>query len=77
MREIIEQTKQLGIKFDYETSVRMACLFDIGEALIIERARLEEIGLPTLVHDELLAKIEYEFRTEAAKYCTVTVGQPV
>ena len=67
MRKIIERAKKFGIKFDYETSVRMASLFDLGEAILIERARLEEFGLPTHVHDELMIKIEHEFRALAAK----------
>ena len=77
MRGFIEQAKELGIEFDYETTVRMASLFDVGEAITIEIARLEEIGLPTLVHDDLMAKIEDEFRTLAAKYSTIRVEQPV
>jgi hypothetical protein len=68
MREIIERAKQLGFQFDYETSIRMASLFDVGEAISTERARLEEIGLPTHVHDELMKRIEQEFRTLAAGY---------
>jgi hypothetical protein len=68
MREIIDRAKQLGFKLNYETSVQMAYLFDIGEAITVERARLEEIGLPTCVHDDLIAKIEDEFRALAAKY---------
>jgi hypothetical protein len=46
----------------------MADLFDIGEAILVERARLEEIGLPTAVHDDLMAKIEDEFRMLVAKF---------
>jgi hypothetical protein len=68
MRIFIEQAKALDIEFDYETSVKMAKLFDVGEALTNERARLDEIGLPTLVHDDLMAKIEDEFRMLATKY---------
>jgi hypothetical protein len=67
MRVFIEQAKALDIEFDYETSVKME-LFDVGEALTNERARLDEIGLPTLVHDDLMAKIEDEFRMLATKY---------
>lgn len=77
MREFIERAKELNINFDYETGSRMGRLFDLGEAILIERARLEETGLPTHVHDELLTKIEQEFRSEAAKYGTITVNQPV
>ena len=53
MRKSIERAKELDIQFDYETSIRMAHLFDLGEALIVERARFEEIGLPTQVYDWL------------------------
>jgi hypothetical protein len=68
MRKFIERLKRSDIQFDYETSIRMACLFDVGEAILVERARLEEYGLPTHVHDDLMKKIEHEFRTLAAKY---------
>ena len=68
MREFIERAKQLGIQFDYETSVRTAYLFDLGEAITIERARLEEVELPTCVHDDIMGKIDDWFRAEAAKY---------
>ncbi|MGB8629123.1 MAG: hypothetical protein WCD69_07000 [Xanthobacteraceae bacterium] len=77
MRDLIERAKQLDIQFDYETGVRMACLCDVGEALLVECARLEEIGLPTHVHDELLTKIEHEFRALAAKYNPAHKGQAV
>ncbi len=68
MREFVEWVKELDIQFDYERSIRIARLFDAGEAITTERARFEEIGLPTHVHDDLLAKIEYELRAEATKY---------
>jgi hypothetical protein len=35
------------------------------------------MGLSTQVHDDLLVKIEDEFRAEAAKYGGVTVDQSV
>jgi hypothetical protein len=68
MRKFIKRARKLGVQFDYETSIRMACLFDVGEAILVERARLEEYGLPTLVHDDLIKKIEDEIRTEAVNY---------
>lgn len=77
MLEHINQAKELCIQFGYEKIGRMAGLYDVAEALSIERDKLEQMGLPTQVHDDLLVKIESEFRAEAAKYSTVTVSQPV
>jgi hypothetical protein len=68
MRKIIARANGLGVDFDFETAFRMGCLFDLGEKITIERARLDEVGLPTLIHDDLMAKIEDEFRMLAAKY---------
>ena len=68
MRKFIERARQLKIQFDYGTSIRMAGLFDVGEALNAERTRLEELGFPTQVHDDLITKIQHEFLTEPARY---------
>lgn len=68
MREFIEQATKLGIQFDYDKIRRMAQLFDVAEALAREREKLEEMGLPTQALNDLLVKIEDEFRAEGAKY---------
>jgi hypothetical protein len=68
LRESIEQATKLGIQFDYDKIRRMAQLFDVAEALAREREKLEEMGLPTQALNDLLVKIEDEFRAEGAKY---------